>query len=365
MTICYKTEFFIIGGFVIKIKKSLTIAVALCTLLSMLSVSFVTADAEEKQTSGGWTVSDISANNLTAKENDILEQAMMDYTGINYEAKDIIAHEVVAGDKYAYLCFVSSTVPNSEGHWSIFNVLKKWNSDAILENISDIKIDNVATQEKVTPNAPGGYYSYGHETAAPVPDNVQKALEESEDVSLSAIAVLGTQDVSGTNYRILTYGESLVINEESGYWISETEKEYPDPELETHLYVADVYSAPDGHAEITSLKPFAIGPYLHGYKPNTVVTNTDTDTENDSTSTDSNSTDSASDIESKSTIDTDTSANSSIKNSTDTSANSSNTGSVTSPKTGYSSYSILIFLIVVMAAASVAVSSLIIYKKST
>lgn len=90
----------------------------------------------------------------------------------------------------------------------------------------------------------GSWKSVSKEGAAPLSEAVKAALDRNDGVSLSSIAVLGTQVVAGTNYRLLVYGNLIIA------------------EPRTDLYVVDVYENLDGEAEITSIAPFDLLAYV-------------------------------------------------------------------------------------------------------
>jgi len=314
-----------------KHKKALSLSLAVCILLSVFSISMISANAAAT-TVGGWNFSDIAAENVTADEQAILDKAMEKTEGISYTAKDVIATQIVAGTNYAFLCIVSPVVPEPVSHWSIISVYRDLSGNAELLNITDIAADNVEVTDSVNPHNSGSYYSVAKETSAPVPENVKKALDMNMGLSLSSIAVLGTQVVSGTNYRILAYGTLVTA------------------EPQTDLYVVDVYSSLDGKAEITSISPLCLSKYVG--KPDVVepeTTETDTDLLIETT-TDTTAVDTETDSKSTSTD---------KKSETDT----ANSSEVKSPKTGYSDSLFFGSALLGIAVLSVVASAFVVYKK--
>ena len=236
-----------------KVNKIISITLSLCMILSVLSLGALTASAES--VAGGWEFSDVAADNVTAEEKAILSKALSkaidddnillwDYEGTDFEAKDVIAEQAVAGTNYAFLCVSTYKVMEPVYHWVVVTVYETVDGTVTLEGIKTIDPADVKTTDEPMESAPGSWMSQAKENAAPVPEDVKAALAEIEGVSYSPIAVLGTQVVAGTNYRILCYGTLATA--------------VPV----TNLYVIDVYSKLDGTAEITSIKDFDLPAYV-------------------------------------------------------------------------------------------------------
>ena len=226
-----------------KTKKILTVILSLCMLLSVVSVSALTVSAEE-ELSGGWEFSDISASNITADEQAILDKALEGMGGVDYDAKDVIAKQVVAGTNYAFLCISTPTTLDPQPYWSVVTVYADLGGNASLTNIARIDPANVAVKDNISEQNDGGWTSTEKENVASLPEDVQNALNENDGVSLSPIAVLGTQVVAGTNYRILAYGTLVVA------------------EPVTNLYEVTVFDGLGSGAEITSVEVFDIEAYV-------------------------------------------------------------------------------------------------------
>ena len=76
------------------------------------------------------------------------------------------------------------------------------------------------------------------------PATLAKATEGTLGYEYTPIALLGTQLVSGTNYRILAYGAPVT------------------PDAQGTLHVLDVYMSLDGTAELTGMGALDITAYV-------------------------------------------------------------------------------------------------------
>ena len=103
--------------------------------------------------------------------------------------------------------------------------------------------DTTETTEETT----GGWTMNEDETVAVLPDDVQeafdKALEGYTGVGFTPVAYLGSQVVSGTNYKILCKGTTVTANPETSY------------------YTVTIYQDLDGNAEVSEVKDFNLEDY--------------------------------------------------------------------------------------------------------
>lgn len=246
-----------------KITKVMSLILALCLMLTVLGIGVVSASAEEadetpaavgadaseaeavdESDSGAWEFSDIAADNCTADEKAILTKALDGIGGANFEPKDVIATQLVSGTNYAFLCKVTPVVVDPVSHWSIVTVYADLEGNAELINTVDIDPADPKTTENAPEEESGAWVSTQKDTPAAVPDAVSDALANNDGVALSPIAVLGTQLVAGTNYRILCYGTTSTATPK------------------TNLYVVDVYVDINGEGEITSVSVFDLKAYV-------------------------------------------------------------------------------------------------------
>lgn len=200
--------------------------------------------AEAPANSGAWEFSDIAVDNLTDDEKAVFEKAIEGIGGAALVAKDVIATQVVSGMNYAFLCTSTPVVPDPISHWCIATVYVDTKREVKLIGIQDIDVADVKMQENAPEGGDGSWTSTAKAKSALVPNDVREALEENVGLTLSPIAVLGTQIVSGINYRILAYGTPVV------------------PNAITSLKVVDVYSDAEGNTSITNISDFDLNSYI-------------------------------------------------------------------------------------------------------
>ena len=198
---------------------------------------------DETGETGAWEFSDIAADNVTADEQAVFDKAMGEFVGVTYDPKDVIATQVVAGTNYAFLCTGTTATADPETFWAVVFIYKDLQGNAELIGVAQIDIDDIMTKNDIDEPESGSWQSEPKENGAPVSDEVLGALAMNMGVSLSPIAVFGTQVVAGTNYRMLCYGTTVT----------------KDPV--TNLYVVTVYEDLEGEAEITDIAPFDLLAY--------------------------------------------------------------------------------------------------------
>lgn len=198
---------------------------------------------------GGWTVSEKAVDGVSAEDKAVFEKALSGEgigVGVDYTAVDVLAKQSVAGWKYAFLCIKKAVVPNAVPAWCVLTVYEGLDGSASVNGIIDIDVANVRTKENSTvgENTSGGWEADVNEAKLSVSERVDGALGSYEGMNLKPIAVLGTQVVAGTNYKVLAYGAPVV------------------PDAIYDLYVVDVYDAIGGEAEISSVKVFDLHSYV-------------------------------------------------------------------------------------------------------
>ncbi|MBO4835273.1 MAG: hypothetical protein J5483_04090 [Lachnospiraceae bacterium] len=191
---------------------------------------------------GGWIVTGDMTSQLTDDERAVFDQAIDGLVGAEYEPISIIATQLVAGMNYAYLCTTTPVVPDSKPHWTIAVVYKDLQGNASLSNVADLELTDVKTLEQTEDQMAVGAWEITEPSGKPVmlpSEEAQtafdKATENYAGVGFKPIALLGTQLVAGTNYKVLCWG-TLSTSDAA-----------------THLYVVDIYADLQGNAEITNV----------------------------------------------------------------------------------------------------------------
>ncbi|MBR5769223.1 MAG: hypothetical protein IKX98_03840 [Clostridia bacterium] len=189
------------------------------------------ARGDENGIDGGWTKSD--SPEITDEFKTVFEKATETLAGVEYVPVAYLASQVVAGTNHCVLCKATPTVPDAEASYAIVYVYEDLNGGAEITGI----VESSAGAEYA--DADGGWT----ETASPaLTDEAKQALEKACEtlagVEYVPVALLATQVVAGTNYRILCEATATVPNAESNYVIVEAAE------------------APDGNAEITGTYEF-------------------------------------------------------------------------------------------------------------
>ena len=200
---------------------------------------------------GGWTVTVDMTSQLTDDEKAVFDQAIDGLVGAEYEPIAIIATQLVAGTNYAYLCMTTPVVPDAKPHWTIAVVYKDLQGNASLTNVADLELTDVKILEQTEDGMAVGAWKITEPSGKPVmlpSEEAQTAFEKATEnyvgVGFKPIALLGTQLVSGTNYKVLCWGTLS-----SG-------------DAATRLYVVDVYADLQGNAEITNVGQLDLLTYI-------------------------------------------------------------------------------------------------------
>lgn len=193
---------------------------------------------------GGWTVSEPGESTLTAEEQEIFDRATAELLGVDYTPVAVLATQLVSGMNYAYLCSSKAVTPEAEPEWCIVVVYNNLQNESSVSSIHDIELADIHTLDNVdTTQAVGAWEIKAPAEGAKLSDEraeqaFEKAAAEYVGVGLTPIALLGTQVVAGTNYKILCYGQTVTAEPVSA------------------LYVVDIYEDLEGNAEITSVEVF-------------------------------------------------------------------------------------------------------------
>ncbi len=211
-----------------------------------------TQDAEGGQLLGGWEVNeDVPANALTSDESETFDQAMQGYVGMSLTPVCVLATQVVSGTNLAYLCQGAPVAPNAQPGWYVAVVYKDLEGACKMSGVEEIVVSEPATADETVPQGLTGGWSVAPQVtddALIVPDEAGAAFvagaEKHLGVALRPLALLGTQLVSGTNYRLICVGAPATL----------------DPN--TQLYVVDVYQNLEGEAEFTAVEAFDLLAYV-------------------------------------------------------------------------------------------------------
>ena len=197
---------------------------------------------------GGWVVNDLIEPVLDETERETFAKAKEGFVGSNLDAVTVLATQVVAGSNLAYLCLETPVVPDAQSEWSIVVVYHDLQDNDEITHVATIDLGDVKVAEaKDTSNIVGGWTvkdTGGIPATLPIKEleaAFEKLASEYTDVQLGAIELLGTQLVSGTNYKILCKGTH---------------------DGQTDLYVVVLYMDLEGNAEFTSVELFDLLAYV-------------------------------------------------------------------------------------------------------
>lgn len=166
---------------------------------------------EEEQVAGGWTVP--SEAELPDEAKEALEKASANYTGMNFTPVALLGTQVVAGVNYKIFCAATTVTAEPETQWNIVTVYKNLEGDCEITNV-EVYMFNDA-------EAVGSYVVNENAVDAPITkedtERFEKATKELVGASYEPVAMLGTQVVSGTNYKYLCH-EALVTATPTYKW---------------------------------------------------------------------------------------------------------------------------------------------------
>ncbi len=196
-----------------------------------------TPRAEEEKKVGGWEINTEFNCYLTEEEISRFEKAMDGMVGVSYEPVDILASQVVSGSNYAYLCMSKTVTAEPRSFWSMIVVYEPLDGNPVISRIQEIDVLDLRTKEAGNKEAVTGGWTIREASGKPVmfaDENATAAAEavmfSQDGLALKPAALLATQLVSGTNYKVLERGET-----ENG----------------TDLYVTTIYRDLQGNTEIT------------------------------------------------------------------------------------------------------------------
>lgn len=180
--------------------------------------------AEQPLIVGGWSVSEEPIVSRLSEEEQKVFDKVVALTGLDYEPAAVLATQVVAGTNYAFLC------REREGEWIIVTIYSSLSGEAQILNAHELSLDHLLTTDKALPaGLAGGWSLWEADEGAALPEEAQAAFSEAVKAageSLSPIALLATQVVSGMNYQVLAQGDGA-------------------------LYIVEVYQPLTGEASLT------------------------------------------------------------------------------------------------------------------
>ncbi|MBR3128100.1 MAG: hypothetical protein IKF35_07595 [Solobacterium sp.] len=204
------------------------------------------------EATGAWEVyKDAFGKNLTDDDKAHFEAAMEGLTGVGYTPVAVLARQVVSGENTAYLALGTTVTETPVTDFYVVVVYNNLQGGSEILSIKKIDLTDI----KVTEEAPaadllGGWTVQGSgrpgSLTAESEAALMTALANFTGMQIMPVSLLGTQVVSGLNFRYLMTGAPITGNEE------EAEK----------VYLAEVYMDKDGKAEMTALQPLDLLYYV-------------------------------------------------------------------------------------------------------
>ena len=171
-------------------------------------------DTSSDEIVGGWT--NTESLEVTEDVKALLDKAATEMVGATYEPVAYLGTQVVAGTNHLLLCKVTPVTPDAVATYALVTVYEDLEGGA---KIIDVLNSNA---EAVFADAPG---SWTESEKLDVTKESKEALEHAAEyltgATYSPVALLATQVVSGTNYRILCSVTPVTPNAESSYEIVE------------------------------------------------------------------------------------------------------------------------------------------------
>ena len=225
-------------------KKTVSVCMTVVMAASLLAGGAVQASAltakaaqpaavtEENCISGNWKRA--ADPTLTAKVRKTFEKAFEGLEGVSYTPAALLATRTTGSStQYRVLCKATGCYPDAQEEYVVVTLSRSWLGKAEIVEIGDaLCLTNLDYEE--------GAVGTWQEAESPALTEeakaaFQKATEGFVGVDYVPVALLSTQTVAGTNYRILC--EATVV--------------YPGAEM--HYAVVSVYQSLDGNANILSV----------------------------------------------------------------------------------------------------------------
>ncbi|MCR4723247.1 MAG: hypothetical protein K5629_05665 [Eubacteriales bacterium] len=225
-------------------KKALSIVICL-SLIAASTVVLASCSRQNKgnentggiesvgEIDGGWTKADSPV--ITDDFKMIFEKAVSEMDGVDYTPVAYLASQVVAGTNHCVLCKATPVVPDAKTTYSIVYIYEDLEGNAQVTEILSSDADAWGSESGIV----GGWT----ETVSPeMTDEAKTALEKACETLTGAeytpVALLATQVVAGTNYRM----------------ICEARPSVPSPEC--RYAIVTVYADLQGKAEILDITEF-------------------------------------------------------------------------------------------------------------
>ena len=192
-----------------------------------------TSNFESENISGGWTKAASPA--VTDDFKKVFDKAVAELDGVDYTPVAYLASQVVAGTNHCVLCKATPVVPDAKSSYAIVYIYEDLEGNA---QITDIVSSDAEAQGADADIVGGWDEPESLEVTDEAKTALDKACETLTGTEYTPVALLATQVVAGTNYRIICESKPSVPNAESSY------------------VIVTVYADLQGNAEITDTIEF-------------------------------------------------------------------------------------------------------------
>lgn len=163
---------------------------------------------------GGWTRA--SSPVITDDFKAVFEKAISELDGVDYVPVAYLSGQVVAGMNHCVLCKATPVVPDAETTYAIVYIYEDLEGNAEVTEI----VSSDADARSAAAGVVGGWTEIDPpEMTDEARDALEKACETLTGAVYTPVALLATQVVAGTNYRIICASEPSVPFPDGGYVI--------------------------------------------------------------------------------------------------------------------------------------------------
>lgn len=188
-----------------------------------------TSVTDIQKSAGEWNMNitpDVPSEALKA-----FNKAIKNYGGVKLEVIGYMGNQVVSGTNYKLLCKSTAVTPNASTKLSVVTVYENLQGNSEIAEVEDYNTGAESSNE-----LSGGTIQAEDVTITKeVQKAFDKATKEYAGTKLEPIALVGTQVVSGTNYKLLCKSTAVT------------------PNAKAQFVIATVYQSLDGSAEITDV----------------------------------------------------------------------------------------------------------------
>jgi len=169
-------------------------------------------DTENTPIVGGWT--NTESPEVTKEVKALLEKATAELDGADYTPVAYLGTQVVAGTNHLLLCKVTPVVPDAVSTYALVTIYEDLKGEA---KITEVQNNDA---EAGVLDAPGGWQdTESLEVTKESLEALRLASQKLTGATYSPVALLGTQVVAGTNYRMLCTVTPVTPNAEPKYEI--------------------------------------------------------------------------------------------------------------------------------------------------